>query len=151
MPKSQNRWSRNDDRRLIRKVKRYNKQWTLIGRYFPDRLPKDCRERYIMHLSGMRKKLTTYDKWNIFVLRSQLGNCWSEISRQTGISPITVKNFYYSFMRKHGFILDPNDGMSALLAASLFFPTYTYIYSTIIYLHIRRLSSIFNVSIRKEK
>lgn len=52
------RWTPWESARLLKEVEKYGpyRQWTRIAQAFPNRMPKQCRERYLMALQpDMRK------------------------------------------------------------------------------------------------
>uniref|UniRef100_A0A7S1IKL0 Uncharacterized protein n=1 Tax=Eutreptiella gymnastica TaxID=73025 RepID=A0A7S1IKL0_9EUGL len=53
-------WTNSEDTRLCALVDQYGaKNWSLIAQYMPDRVGKQCRERYLNHLDPNVKK----EKW----------------------------------------------------------------------------------------
>ena len=60
------------------------KDWTKVARSFPDRIGKQCRERWHHHLNPdvIKKKWTIEEDLHIVKLFQKYGSRWSEIAKQ---------------------------------------------------------------------
>ena len=64
---------------------------------------KQCRERWINHLDPNISALawTDEDENSLFELHKQLGNSWTEISKLLNRTDNSVKNHFYSSVRRN--------------------------------------------------
>src|SRR5580698_6680035 len=89
------KWTPEEDKMLINAVEEFNYEWSIIAKYFPNRIPKQCRERWINHFDPKLKTgpLTEEDINNIFKLQEKHGNQWTKIGKILGKSPNQIKNW----------------------------------------------------------
>lgn len=111
------RWNRSEDKLLIEVLEVANKKkvidlWNYVENEYTQRAlandmaprnSKQCRERYIYHLSDIKKqqKVPKEDKVKILELNLAHGNKWKEIGAILGYhSDYDIKNCYYNEFRK---------------------------------------------------
>eukprot|EP00301_Raphidiophrys_heterophryoidea_P025837 c8761_g2_i2.p2 GENE.c8761_g2_i2~~c8761_g2_i2.p2 ORF type:complete len:116 (-),score=20.47 c8761_g2_i2:508-855(-) len=83
-PHSKQWWCAQEDRKLFELVKSHGtNSWEAIAPHFPTRTPKQCRERWLTHVSPDVRK----DEWTaeedavIAALVHELGPKWSKIAQ----------------------------------------------------------------------
>ncbi|MDR3549282.1 MAG: Myb-like DNA-binding domain-containing protein [Candidatus Pacebacteria bacterium] len=103
-------WSHDEDAILLRIVQERGKtKWGLVADELRRRMPqsaksgKQCRERYRNYLDPQigKKEWTKSDKTVFLLLHKQYGNRWGQIAKYfVGRSDISLKNLFYSFVRR---------------------------------------------------
>ena len=58
-------------------------KWSYIANFLPERVGKQCRERWHHHLSPNinRNKWTDKEEWILFLMHCNKGNKWADISK----------------------------------------------------------------------
>ena len=79
----QKKWSKEDDKKLINLVEKNNgKNWKKISKYFDNKTPYQCFNRYIRIKPGMKKGSWKKEEDKLILnLISKYGKKWSKISK----------------------------------------------------------------------
>ena len=97
-------WSHEEDKRLLEAVKCYGeKRWVEVAKAVGTRSRKQCRERFVNHISPRIVKRPWTPEEDEIILKSYgiYGNKWSEIGRRlTGRTARSVRNRYRSLTSK---------------------------------------------------
>jgi hypothetical protein len=96
-------WTEEEDEQLIKFIKKFGKNWSLISKYMSSRSGKQIRDRYLNTLDPniLKEKFTSEEDDKILECYSKFGSQWSKIAKQlprrTGDM---IKNRFYSSLRK---------------------------------------------------
>ncbi|OMJ96296.1 hypothetical protein SteCoe_21 [Stentor coeruleus] len=96
-------WSLDEDQKLGHLAKEKNYNWLLLVMDFPNRTPYEIKKRWMQRFDSSTKKSPwTAEEDNILKeLHALHGGDWKLISKfLPGRIPSTIKNRYYSFVRK---------------------------------------------------
>lgn len=104
--KSRHRFSKEEDERLIKIIKNYDKKkvidWAEVAEAMPNRTSRQCRERYLNYLNEKTKKgnWTKEEDDIIIKLYEILGPKWSKMVQYlNNRSNIDIKNHFSSIVR----------------------------------------------------
>ncbi|OMJ82737.1 hypothetical protein SteCoe_16505 [Stentor coeruleus] len=96
-------WSLDEDQRLGELAKEKNYNWHLLVKEFPNRTPYEIKKRWMQRFDSSTKKSPWTPEEDIMLkeFHSLHGGDWKLISKfLPGRMPSTIKNRYYSFVRK---------------------------------------------------
>jgi hypothetical protein len=93
----------SEDQQLAQLAAAYGtKQWIAIAAHLPNRIPKQCRERWHYHLNPVINKgpWTGEEDQMLLNKHKELGNRWTEIAKfLPGRTDSSVKSRWHSTMR----------------------------------------------------
>jgi len=99
-------WTAEEDQRLIEAVQLHgDRAWSRVARCLPNRIGKQCRDRWCNHLCPHIVKVnwTSDEDQKLVEAHKKFGNQWALIAREClpGRTDLSVKNRYYSNLRKN--------------------------------------------------
>ena len=98
------KWTQNEDKLLIELVGYYGEDWNAIAQNFPSKSVKNLEKRWKNRYDpNMRHSNWTPEEDNkIIDMFAAIGGKWIKIAREfPGRSADSIKNRYYSVLRKH--------------------------------------------------
>jgi hypothetical protein len=96
-------WTKDEDHRVIKLVKTFGKNWSLIAKYISSRNGKQIRDRFLNNLDPNLKKdnFTPEEDAKILEIYYKEGPSWSKMATLLeGRTGDTIKNRFYSTLKK---------------------------------------------------
>ena len=102
------KWTQEEDDKMMDLMRMYKEDWKAIAKKFPEKTPKQIKERWLNQLNPLviDKPFSAEEDICLLMHIRAVGRSWSRISKfMPGRSELMVKNRYHSFHRKR---LDPD-------------------------------------------